>query len=118
APPGACATGLACCGRRSTSTPRPPPSLTRWPVRCSSASRPRLLLAPTRLRLVRPLIPADLPLLVSVHDPADQLVTHHVVAGQRGEVHVVDVFQDLPYHPQAGLLTTRQVDLRHVAGDP
>src|SRR5215510_14471301 len=55
--------------------------------------------------------------LVRVDDLPDQLVPHHVVAGQLGEVNVRDAVEDVLHHAQPAHLPRQQVDLRDVAGD-
>src|SRR5918998_6243927 len=54
---------------------------------------------------------------VRVDDLGHQPVTHHVRAGQLGEVHVLDVAQDVADDPQAARRAAGQVDLGDVAGD-
>ena len=53
---------------------------------------------------------------IGVHDVPHQPVPHHVVAGQPGEVHVIQAFEDILHDPQAAGLAGRQVHLGDVAG--
>jgi len=49
--------------------------------------------------------------LVRVDDLADQAVPYHVLAGEPGEVDVLDAVEDVLYHAQPADLPGRQVDL-------
>ena len=68
-------------------------------------------------RLLRVGAVAGVVLGVRVDDAADEPVPDDVVAGQPGEVDVVDVVEDVAYDPQARTGAARQVDLGDVAGD-
>src|ERR1700753_2504125 len=54
---------------------------------------------------------------IGVNDLGDQPVAHDVGAGQLGEVHVLDILQDLSHDLEATGGAARQVDLGDVAGD-
>src|SRR5690606_4236125 len=66
---------------------------------------------PDRLGLLR-----GVPPRVGVHDVADQLVPHDVVAGEPGEVDVVETGEDVLHDAQPAGGATGQVDLRDVPG--
>src|SRR5450756_3111509 len=55
--------------------------------------------------------------LVCVDDLPDQLVPHHVLACQPGEVNVREAVEYLLHHAQAAHLAVGQVDLGDVSGD-
>src|ERR1039457_6360481 len=52
--------------------------------------------------------------VVSVHDVPHQPVPHHVLAGQPGEVHIVQALENVLDDPQPAGLAGRQVDLGDV----
>src|SRR5665811_1814471 len=56
------------------------------------------------------------PASVGIHDGRDQVVTHHVMGVQLGEVHVLDAVEDLADDLQPGRCAAGQVDLGHVSG--
>src|SRR5258708_5460970 len=55
--------------------------------------------------------------LIGIDDVGHELVPHHVVTGQPGEVHVVAPVQDVLHQAQAAGRAGRQIDLRDIAGD-
>src|SRR3954447_9092831 len=62
-------------------------------------------------------LPGGVPALVGVDDVAHEPVPDDVRTGEGGEVHVLDVAQDLAHDPQAALRPAGQVDLGDVTGD-
>src|SRR5579875_1495705 len=95
---------------RSVSSTSTPDSLAMSMLIAASAPRPPAL--PSRARVKLP-VPGVVP-LVRVDDLSHQPVPHHVMAGQPGEV---DVVEDVLHHAQPADLAGRQVHLGDVAGD-
>src|SRR5579875_160947 len=103
---------LATAARPASSTSTPD-SLAMSTLTGASAPRPPA--RPSRARL-QPPVPRVVP-LVRVDDLSHQAVPHHVVAGQPGEMDVVDAGEDVLHHAQPADLAGRQVHLGDVAGD-